>query len=59
MKNIINLILAAVGMAMGIAVVVLGIVDPDFGIGDSVTLLGIAVAALGLLALNSIDSKSE
>jgi len=46
MKSKINLILAAVAMALGIAVIVIGILDPNFSVGDSVRLLSIAVVAL-------------
>ena len=58
-KNTTNMILAGVAMAMGIAVVVISTLDSDFSIYDSVRILGIAVAALGLFALNSISKKSE
>ena len=57
-KNTINMILVIVAMGMGIAVVVIGTLDPDFSIYDSVRMLGIAVAALGLFALNGISKKS-
>ena len=57
-KNNINIILAVVAMGMGIAVVVIGTLDPDFSIYDSVRMLGIAIAALGLFAINNISNKS-
>jgi len=57
-KNTINMILAVTAMGMGIAVVVIGTLDPDFSIYDSVRMLGIAATALGLFALNSISKKS-
>jgi hypothetical protein len=53
-RGIINLILAVIGLAMGIAVVVLSIINPDITIDNLVRLLGIAVASLGLFALNNL-----
>jgi len=57
-KHIINLIMAAVGMAMGVAATVLTIIDADFSILDLVRLLAIGVFALGLLALNNVSEDS-
>jgi len=54
LKSIINLILAAVGLAMGIAVIVISIVNPDITMNDLVIMLGIATASLGLFALNNL-----
>ena len=50
MKNIVSVVLKAVGLAMGVVVVVLsilGTLTPETGF----TLLGIGMAALGLDAL--------
>jgi len=54
LKGIINLILATVALAMGVAVIVLSIVNKDLSINDLVRMLGIAVASLGLFALNNL-----
>ena len=57
-KNTVNIVLAGVATAMGVAVIVIGTLDADFSVYDSVRMLSIAVAALGLLALNNISKKS-
>lgn len=58
LKQIINLICKAVGIGMGIAVVVLNILDKLQG-NDAITMLGIGLACLSisLLPNNSEDSK--
>ena len=53
-KGIINLILAAIGLAMGVAVIVLSIVNTEINTVELLRLLGIATASLGLLALNNL-----
>jgi len=53
-KGIINLILAAIGLAMGVAVIVLSIINTEIKTVELLRLLGIAVASLGLLALNNL-----
>ncbi len=50
-SNVVNLVLKAVGMAMGIAVVVLSILKTA-PTETSILLLGIGVFALGLAALS-------
>ena len=53
---IIDLVLRAVGLAMGVAVVVLGIL----GVAEAstmITLLGIGLFCLGLSALDKVDEK--
>jgi hypothetical protein len=49
-QNLLRTIFHGVAMAMGIAVVVLNIVDP-LSITSATSLLGIGVAALGLAGL--------
>ena len=49
--TIIPLVLKVVGLAMGIASVVLGIVAKDTDMDTHVTLLGIGLAALGIASL--------
>ena len=53
-KSIINLILAAIGLAMGVAVIVLSIINTEIETVELLRLLGIAAASLGLLALNTL-----
>ena len=53
---IINLVLRAVGLAMGVAVIVLGIL----GVSEAstlITLLAIGLFCLGLSALDKIDDQ--
>ena len=53
-KRIVNLILAAIGLAMGVAVIVMTAINTDVSTNDLVKLLAIAVASLGIFALNNI-----
>jgi len=55
-KGIINLILAALSLAMGVAVIVLSIVDNEVTTKSLIMMLGIAAASLGLLALNKLPN---
>ena len=50
-QKIVSIALKGVGMAMGVAVVVLGILKAAT-VETSITLLGIGLFALGLAALN-------
>jgi len=52
-KDIINLILAAVALAMGVAVIVMSSITTDITTIDLIRMLGIAAASLGILALNN------
>jgi len=54
-KHIVNLVLAAVSLAMGIAVIVMTAIGADVTVNDLIKLLAIAVASLGILALNNIQ----
>jgi len=58
-KQIINVVLAAVALAMGVAVVVLSIIKEDVTTNDFITMLGIAVVALGILAINKEEDKKK
>ena len=58
-KHIINVVLASVALAMGVAVIVLPIVDDNVTTNDLVKMLGLAIVALGLLALNKEDEKDK
>jgi len=57
-KNIVNTVLAAVGLAMGVGAIAIPIINAEAATDGIVRMLSIAVASLGLLALNGI-SKSE
>jgi len=52
-KNIINLIFAAVALAMGVAVIVISVIKTDVTVIDLIRMLGIAAVSLGILALNN------
>ena len=52
-KDIINLIFAAVALAMGVAVIVISVIKTDVAIIDLIRMLGIAAVSLGVLALNN------
>jgi len=52
-KDIINLIFAAVALAMGVAVIVISTIKTDVTIIDLIRMLGIAAVSLGILALNN------
>ena len=56
-KRIVNLALAAIGLAMGIAVIVMTVINADVSTNDLVKMLAIAVASLGILALNNIHKE--
>jgi len=56
-KQIVNLVLAAVSLAMGVAVIVMTAINADIATDELVKLLAIAVAALGVLALNNIRKE--
>jgi len=58
-KHTINLVLAAIALAMGVAVIVLSIIDETVSTNDLIKLLGVAVIALGLLALNKEEEKNK
>ena len=58
-KSIIDLILAAVGLAIGVAVIVFSIIDSDVSINNQIRMLGIAVFALGLFAINNIPKDKN
>ena len=58
-KRIINLILAAIALAIGVAVVVLSILDNGVATNEMIKLLGIAVFSLSVLAINNISKKEK
>jgi len=56
-KHIVNLVLAAVSLAMGVAVVVMTAINADVAANELIKLLAIAVASLGILALNNVSKE--
>ncbi len=54
-KHIVNLALAAVSLAMGVAVIVMTAINANVSANELIKLLAIAVASLGILALNSVQ----
>ena len=56
-KHIVNLIFAAIGLAMGVAVVVMTAINADVSTNDLVKLLAIGVASLGIFALGNIHKE--
>ena len=57
-KHSINVILAIIAFAMGVAVIYMAIFGANVETTTKINLLGIAIVALGILALNK-DKKSE
>jgi hypothetical protein len=57
-KHIINLIFAAIGLAMGVAVVVMTAINADVSTNDLVKLLAIGTASLGIFALGNIHKET-
>ena len=58
-KNVINLILKAVALAMGVVTVVLGFLPDSTDISTQITLLGVGLFALALSAMQSEDEQVE
>jgi hypothetical protein len=56
-KHIVNLVFAAIGLAMGVAVVVMTAINADVSTNDLVKLLAIGVASLGIFALGNIHAE--
>ena len=58
-KRHINVVLATVAFAMGVAVILIPILDKEVTARTLITLLGVAVVSLGLLALNKEEEKKQ
>jgi hypothetical protein len=52
-KSIINVIMAAVALAMGVAIIVLTTINADIAIMDIIKMLAFAVVSLGIFALSN------
>jgi len=58
-KHMVNLALAAIGLAMGVAVIVMTAINADATTNDLIKLLAIGVASLGIFALNNIHKHEQ
>ena len=58
-KYIINTVSAAIGLAMGIAVIVLTTLNNEISQGDINRMLAIACVSLGIFALNNIPGEKS
>ena len=58
-KRMVNLALAAIGFAMGVAVVVTTAINTDVATNELVKLLAIGVASLGIFALGNIHKYEQ
>ena len=58
-KNTINVILAAIPLAMGVAIIVLTSTGADVTIKDLIRMLAFGVVSLGIFALNSIKKDGK
>jgi uncharacterized membrane protein HdeD (DUF308 family) len=58
-SNLIDLIFAGVGMAMGVAAIVLNLLDPAANASTAITLLGIAVFCIGILMLEQVQKNGS
>ena len=56
-EHIVNMILAAIGLAMGVAVAVMTIINTDVSTNDLIRLLAIGVVSLGIIALRNIHKE--
>ena len=59
MGKIIDLVFAAIGMAMGVAALVLNLLDPVANASTSITLLGIAAFCFGILLLDLVQENGS
>jgi hypothetical protein len=57
-EHIVNVVLAAVGLAMGVAVVVMTTISADVSTNDLIRLLAIGIVPLGIIALRN-NQKEE
>jgi hypothetical protein len=58
-KSIINVIMAAVALAMGVAIIVLTTINADIAIMDIIKMLAFAVVSLSIFALNNTKKVME
>jgi len=58
-KQTINVVLASVALAMGVAVIVLSILDENVTTNDLVKMLAIAIIALSIFTLNKVEEKNN
>jgi hypothetical protein len=58
-KHVINVVLATVALAMGVAVIVLPIIDKSVTTNDLIRMLGVAIVALGIYTLNKEEKNKK
>ena len=58
-KDIVNLVLAAISLAMGVAVIVLTTINADVSLNDLIRLLAIGAASLGIFALRNVHKEEQ
>ena len=58
-KNIIKVIMAAIPLAMGVAVIVLTSIRADVTTNDLIRMLALGVVSLGVFALNCIKKEGK
>jgi len=58
-KHIINVVFVAVALAMGVAVIVLSIVNETVATNDLITMLAIAVVSLSIFTLNKEEDAKK
>jgi hypothetical protein len=56
-KQMINVALAPIGLAMGVAVVVMTAINADVSTNDLIKMLAIGVASVGIFALSNIKHE--
>jgi hypothetical protein len=56
-EHIVNVILAAVGLAMGVAVVVMTTISADVSTNDLIRMLAIGVVSFGIFALRNTQKE--
>jgi hypothetical protein len=56
-NNIVNLVLAAIGLAMGVAVTVMTTINADVSTNDLIRLLAIGATSLGIFALRNVHKE--
>ena len=56
-KSIINVITAAIPLAMGVAIIVLTSIKADVTTNDLIKMLAFGVVSLGIFALNNIKKE--
>ena len=56
-KQMVNVVLSPIGLAMGVAVIVMSAINADIATIDLIRMLGFTAVSLGILALNNIHKE--